>query len=149
MPAPTFLRHLYRVPGIKSRFDGIALHPYAVDARTLRQMVEQFHRVTVQNHDRVPMSITEMGWGSQDDPQQVSFEQGPEAQARELRAAYGYFLRNWNRLDLRHVYWFSWKDRGGTGCSFCDSVGLFQENGFAPKPAWEAFVNITHGRISP
>jgi len=28
MPAATFLERLYAVPGLKSRFDGIALHPY-------------------------------------------------------------------------------------------------------------------------
>ena len=41
-------------PGIKTRFDGISLHPYAVDTETLEEYVEEFHDVTTENHDRVP-----------------------------------------------------------------------------------------------
>jgi hypothetical protein len=151
MPAATFLDRLYRVPGIKSRFDGIALHPYAANAGILREIVEEFHDATVKNYDRVPMYITEMGWGSQDDYQIVAFEQGIAGQVRELRAAYGYLTRNWRRLDLRSVYWFSWKDLRGTECSFCDSVGLFRERGkrLSAKPAWRAFVGVTGGRARP
>jgi hypothetical protein len=151
MPAATFLDRLYRVPGIKSRFDGISLHPYAANAHILEQIVEEFHDVTVANHDRVPMFITEMGWGSQNDYRQVAFEQGIAGQVRELRAAYRYLTQNWRRLDLRSVYWFSWKDLRGTECSFCDSVGLFRERGqhLSAKPAWRAFVGITGGRARP
>ncbi len=151
MPAATFLQRLYRMPGMKYRFDGIALHPYAANAHVLEQIVEEFHEVTVENHDRVPLFITELGWGSQNDYRQVAFEQGIGGQVRELRAAYAYLLENWRRLDLRHVYWFSWKDLRGTGCNFCDSVGLFYERGryLHPKPAWRAFVRITGGRARP
>ena len=35
MPAAEFLQKLYAVPGIKSYFDGIALHPYAIDSEQL------------------------------------------------------------------------------------------------------------------
>jgi hypothetical protein len=35
MPAADFLDAVYRVPGIEKHFDGIALHPYAEDAKTL------------------------------------------------------------------------------------------------------------------
>jgi glycosyl hydrolase family 42 (putative beta-galactosidase) len=149
MPAATFLAALYRTPGIKSLFDGIALHPYAVDAETLEELVEALHEVTVENHDRVPLYITEMGWGSQNDFNQVAFEQGVQGQVKELDAAYGYLLQNRNRLDLKQVYWFSWKDLPGS-CNFCDSVGLFRRGPkFKPKPAWHAFVALTHGRARP
>jgi hypothetical protein len=151
MPAATFLERLYEVPGLKSRFDGIALHPYAANAGILEKIVEEFHDVTVENHDRVPMFITEMGWGSQNDYNIVAFEQGIAGQVRQLRAAYRYLTGNWPRLDLRSVYWFSWKDLRGTECSFCDSVGLFRERGkyLSAKPAWRAFVGITGGRARP
>jgi hypothetical protein len=149
MPASKFLEILYRTPGIESRFDGIALHPYAVDAETLEELVEELHEVTVENHDRVPLYITEMGWGSQNDFQQVAFEQGIRGQVKQLKAAYGYLLENQRRLDLKQVYWFSWKDLPDT-CTFCDSVGLFREGSkFRPKPAWHAFVGLTGGRARP
>ena len=149
MPAAQFLKQLYRFPGIKARFDGISLHPYAVDTETLEEYVEEFHDVTSENHDRVPLYITEMGWGSQPDFHEVAFEQGPQGQVRQLRGAYGYLLENRRRLDVKQVYWFSWKDIQGD-CNFCDSVGLFQEGpAFRPKASWKAFVAISRGRLRP
>ncbi len=149
MPAGRFLKALYRVPGLKRSFDGVALHPYAINTRILEEYVEEFHDVTVENHDRVPLYITEMGWGSQPDFNKVAFEQGPQGQVRQLRGAYGYLLGNRRRLDVRQVHWFSWKDIKGD-CNFCDSVGLFREgSGFRPKPSWRAFVKISRGRIRP
>jgi hypothetical protein len=149
MEATEFLDRLYRVPGIKSYFDGVSLHPYAVDTETLEEYVEAFHEVTVEHHDRVPLYITEMGWGSQPDFQKVAFEQGVQGQVRQLKGAYTYLLENRHRLDLKQVYWFSWKDIQGD-CNFCDSVGLFHEGkGFRPKPAWRAFVALSHGRARP
>jgi Beta-galactosidase len=149
MPAAKFLGALYRAPGIKRSFDGVALHPYAVDVETLEELVEALHEVTVRNHDRVPLYVTEMGWGSQNDFNRVAFEQGARGQVRELRGAYGYLLRNRARLDLKQVDWFSWKDLRGS-CSFCDSVGFFRAGPkFHPKPAWRAFVSLTGGRARP
>jgi hypothetical protein len=149
MPAVQFLEALYRVPGLKTRFDGIALHPYAVDTETLEEYVEEFHDVTTEHHDRVPLYVTEMGWGSQPNFQQVAFEQGPQGQVRQLRGAYQYLLENRRRLDVKQVYWFSWKDIQGD-CNFCDSVGLFREGtAFRPKPSWRAFVAISRGRLHP
>ena len=149
MPAATFLERLYRVPGLKTRFDGVSLHPYAVDAETLEEIVEGFHEVTVENHDRVGLYVTEMGWGSQNNFEQVAFEQGISGQVRQLRGAYGYLLDNQRRLNLKQVYWFSWKDAAGA-CTFCDSVGFFREGArFKPKPAWRAFVALTGGSVRP
>jgi Beta-galactosidase/Glycosyl hydrolase catalytic core len=149
MPAAQFLEQVYRIPGMKSYFDGIALHPYAVDTETLEELVEEFHEVTVANHDRVPLYITEMGWGSQNDFNVVAFEQGIQGQVNQLKAAYGYLLTNRQKLDLKSVFWFSWKDLAES-CSFCDSVGLFKSGeSFKAKPAWRAFVGITHGRPRP
>jgi hypothetical protein len=149
MPASEFLDRLYRVPGIKSRFDAVALHPYAIDTEELQGMVEGVHEVTRENHDRPGLFITEMGWGSQNNFEEVAFEQGIRGQVRELRGAYGYLIENQRRLNLKQVYWFSWKD-AALLCNFCDSVGFFREGErFKPKPSWHAFVRITGGRARP
>jgi len=149
MPAVKFLEALYNVPGLRTRFDAISLHPYAVDAETLEEMVEEFHDVAVDNRDRPALYITEMGWGSQNNFKQVAFEQGPQGQLRQMRDSYEYLLENRRRLNLKQVYWFSWKDTKGL-CSFCDSVGFFREGPrFHPKPAWRAFVALTGGRVRP
>jgi Beta-galactosidase/Glycosyl hydrolase catalytic core len=144
-----FLKRFYETPGIKSRFDAIALHPYAIDTESLEEMVEAIHAVTLENHDRPSLYITEMGWGSQNDFQQVAFEQGIQGQVRELKGAYAFLIENQRRLNLKQVYWFSWKDAAFL-CNFCDSVGLFRSGPrFHAKPAWRAFVGITGGRARP
>jgi len=150
MDADVFLERLYRVPGIRRFFDGVALHPYAFHVRDLERMIENMRAVVLRNHDpRKGLYITEMGWGSQYDPDVVAFEQGWRGQARELRGAYRYMLRNRHRLNLKAAYWFTWKD-SRYYCNFCDSVGLFREsNRYLAKPAWHALVNITGGRPRP
>jgi hypothetical protein len=150
MDATKFLAALYRVPGIKSYFDAVALHPYAFHVEDLEELTEEVREVVVDNHDPgAGLYITEMGWGSQNDPSVVAFEQGIQGQARELRKAYRYLIGNRHRLDLKAAYWYSWKDVKGY-CNFCDSVGLFRAGkAFKPKPAWHAFVALSGGRARP
>ena len=67
----------------------------------------------------------------------------------QLRRSYRYLLGNRRRLNLKQVYWFSWKDIPGS-CNFCDSVGLFRKGvRLKPKPAWRAFVGLSGGRARP
>jgi hypothetical protein len=150
MSAVDFLAELYRVPGIEHFFDGVALHPYAFHVEDLEAMTEGIREVVLENHDPgAGLYITEMGWGSQNDPNIVAFEQGIRGQARELRGAYRYLLGNRHRLNLKAAYWFTWKD-SRYYCNFCDSVGFFHEaTRYRAKPAWHSFVNITGGRARP
>lgn len=152
MDATKFLAALYRVPGIKADFDGVALHPYAFHVEDLEELTQAVREVVVENHDAAtPLYITEMGWGSQNDPNVVAFEQGIQGQARELRGAYRYLIANRTLLNLKGTYWYSWKDDPEyTACHFCDSVGFFRAGrGFHPKPAWHAFVALSGGRARP
>jgi hypothetical protein len=151
MRAADFLDALYRVRGIKAAFDGVALHPYAVDAETLAELTEEIRAVVLENHDpSAGLYVTEMGWGSQNNFQQVAYEQGVHGQVRQLRDSYSYLIDNHARLNLKQVYWFSWKDVPSAACNFCDSVGLFRAGPrFKPKPAWHAFVGLTGGRARP
>jgi hypothetical protein len=149
MYASRFLEGIYKVTGIKRYFDGVALHPYAINSEQLEEIVEEVHQVTVENRDRVPLYVTEMGWGSQNDYHINAFEHGIRGQVEELKSAYTYLLQNRSRLDLKQVYWFSWKDLPES-CTFCDSVGFFHTGyGFRAKPAWRAFVQITGGKTHP
>jgi len=150
MSAADFLSALYKVPGIKHYFDAVALHPYAFHVEDLEAMVERMREVVVENHDAgAGLYITEMGWGSQNDPNVVAFEQGIAGQVRELKSAYSYLLANRHRLNLKAAYWFTWKD-SRYYCNFCDSTGFFRESKrFKAKPAWHAFVQITGGRAHP
>jgi len=150
MDSARFLDALYRSPGIKASFDGAALHPYAFHVDDLEALTEKMRKVMVAHRDAgAGLYITEMGWGSQNDPNLVAFEQGLRGQARELRGAYRYLIANRHRLNLKGTYWFSWKDVAGS-CNFCDSVGLFRKgHRFKPKPAWRSFVALSGGRRRP
>lgn len=150
MPAAQFLDALYRVPGIKASFDAIALHPYAFHVDDFEELTEGLREVALENHDAgAGLYITELGWGSQNDPNVVAFEQGIKGQARELRGAYRFLIANRGRLNIKGSYWFSWKDAPNV-CNFCDSVGLFRGGkGFSAKPAWHSFVRLTGGRARP
>ena len=143
--AVEFLDRLYRVHGVKANFDAVALHPYAANVGALAATVEEVRATMLRHGDRRGgLYLTEIGWGSQNDPGTVAFEVGRTGQASELIAAYRYLLANRGRLNLQQVDWFSWKDLKGS-CNFCDSAGLFHAGaGFRPKPAWHAFTKIAH-----
>ena len=151
MDATKFLSQLYKVHGIKRYFDGVALHPYAADIGRLKEIVSGLRNVIVKNGDRkAGLYITEIGWGSQNDPRKVAFEVGWKGQARVLESAYTYLVSSRKELNLKAVYWFTWKDvlPGGEVelCNFCDSTGLFTSD-FKPKPAWSVFSRFGHGRL--
>jgi Beta-galactosidase len=150
MPAADFLERLYAVPGIRRSFDGIALHPYAIDYTDLIEMTEEVRAVARENRDSsAGLYLTEIGWGSQDNFNQVAFEQGVRGQVDQLRRSYRYLIANRHRLNLKQVHWFTWKDVTGS-CDFCDSVGLFRRGArLRPKPAWHAFVGLTGGQAKP
>jgi hypothetical protein len=142
--ATDFLDQMYAVPGIKEHFDGVALHPYAVDADDLLDTVADVREVMAENDDaETGLYITEMGWGSATDN---AFEKGPEGQVRELTQAFE-ILRDNPDWRVRRAYWFAWDDLPNS-CNFCDSVGLFTQDG-QPKASWFRFVEIAgcFGRV--
>ncbi|MFN8161821.1 MAG: hypothetical protein U0R52_12345 [Solirubrobacterales bacterium] len=150
LPAATYLNRLYAVPGIRSSFDEVAIHPYAASVARMRRLVEDFRAVVRRHRDGARTVITELGWGSQNDPRVVAFELGLPGQARALRRAYSFLLSNRHRLALRQVFWFAWRDVTFPACSFCDSSGLFRAGpGFEPKPAWYRLTGFSGGVPRP
>ncbi len=144
--AAEFLKQMYAsAPGIKSKFDGVALHPYASTYKSLRPQIEEVRRVLMANHDiGTGLWITEMGWSSQPATAGNSFAKGPAGQAAQLRGAFTLLRDNQRKWRLQRVYWFSVDDEPGA-CNFCDGSGLFGP-GFTPKPSWYAYVKFTGGR---
>lgn len=137
-----FLAGLYRVPGIKRYFDGVALHPYVADAGALEGQIERLRTVMAFNGDAAtPLYVTEMGWGS--DGFESRWERGPRGQARELDRAFAMLAGNRRRWRIGGVWWFSWTDQSGS-CQFCDSAGLLTSRREA-KPAWYRFNAWTGG----
>jgi hypothetical protein len=144
--ATDFLDQLYSTtPGIKSKFDGVALHPYTGAYQELTPDIEAFRAVLKENHDAGKgLWITEIGWSSQPpDPKHNAFAKGRQGQVKQLNGAFRLFKSKQAKWRLKQIFWFSVDDRAGI-CNFCDGTGLFGE-GFLPKPAWFAYVKFAGG----
>jgi hypothetical protein len=148
--ATEFLQQLYRTtPGIKSKFDAVALHPYSTKYQDLDVGIEAVRKTLKANRDPgVDIWITELGWSS-GRPSAAngfnSYEKGPSGQAKQLKGAYTLLLKHQVKWRIKSIFWYSVDDNAAI-CNFCDGSGLFGP-GFAPKPAWSAFVRFTGGSV--
>ncbi len=143
--ATDFLEQMYRsTPGIKSKFQGVALHPYTGEYRTLTPYVEELRQVMAENRDVAKgLWLTEISWSSQPPRRNNSFAKGPSGQVKQLKGALRLLSAKQRKWNVKRVYWFSVEDKKGL-CNFCDGSGLFTET-FAPKASWRAFVGFTGG----
>jgi polysaccharide biosynthesis protein PslG len=143
--ATDFLDQLYRTtPGIKSKFSGVALHPYTTAYQQLTPDIEEFRAILTQNHDAGKgLWITEIGWSSLPKASNDSFSKGPNGQVKQLNGAFKLFKKNQAKWKLKRIYWFSVDDQPGS-CNFCGGTGLFAE-GFVPKKSWFAYVKFSGG----
>jgi hypothetical protein len=143
--AADFLEKMYKgSPGIKSKFQGIALHPYTGSYTRLEPYVEEVRDILKKNHDAGKgLWLTEVGWSSQPPSRRNAFAKGPGGQATQLRGAFRVIKSRAAKWHLQRVYWFSIDDHPGS-CNFCDGSGLFGK-GFKPKPAWNAYVTFAGG----
>ena len=145
--ATTFLSRLYDHRGVKSLFDGVALHPYAFNPRLMAAGITTL-RAVMRRHrdDHSGLYITEFGWGSQTRAAGGdAFEKGPAVQADYLKRAWEILLANRRRWHLQTAYWFTWQDipAASTRCDFCDSNGLLRLDGL-PKKALRRFAQVAH-----
>ena len=144
--ATTYLQQMYRkTPGIKSRFNAVALHPYSNRFKEVGERIEEFREVLTANKDAAkPLWITELSWSSKPpSPTTNVFAKGVAGQARELKGAFTLLRNKQVKWKLQRVYWFSVDDMGGT-CNFCDGSGLFAD-GFVPKKSWFEYVKFAGG----
>ena len=143
-----YLRRLYAIPGIEDEFDGVAVHPYANRFRGVRKQVVNVAGLV---HDRVgdedaSIWVTELGWSSS--RAEHPLNRGPRGQARRLEHSFRWFTRERERLGIRAVLWYSWRDvrKEERVCVWCARSGLFPVDSLErPKRAWKAFVGFTGG----
>ena len=144
--ASYFLEQMYKTtPGIKSTFQGVALHPYVARYRQLPAEIEEVRNVLKRAGDGTKgLWITELGWSSEP-PQGPSnvFAVGQAGQARELKGSFTLLKADAVKFRLQHVYWFSVGDEP-EACNFCNGSGLFKK-GFVPKKSWTEFTKFTGG----
>ncbi len=139
----TFLSRLYRNPGLRRYFNGVALHPYVASAAEMRGEIKDLRAIMAAHQaSSTPLYITELGWGSAEGPSR--WEVGPYGQAEELDQAFSILSANRVRWRIGGVWWFSWTDNAGTCPVFCTTAGLLSARREA-KPAWYAFNAWTDG----
>ncbi len=143
--AVDFLEQMYKkTPGIKTKFNAVALHPYSSRYQELAPRIEEFRGVLTLNKDAGKgLWITELGWSSQPPTPTNIFAKGTAGQATQLKGAFTLLRNKQVKWKLKRVYWFSVDDATGS-CNFCDGSGLFGD-GFVPKKAWYEFVKFTGG----
>jgi len=136
---------MYRTtPGIKARFDGVALHPYSYFYSELKPRIEEFRAILDANKDAgKKLWITELGWSSQPPTSTNLFAKGLSGQAAQLKGSFSLLKAKQVSWKLQRVYWFSVDDQAG-GCNFCDGSGLFAQ-GFVPKKSWFSYVKFAGG----
>lgn len=139
--AADFLEQMYdSTPGIKSKFQGYALHPYTGSYKNLTSRIEEVRRVLELNHDAGKgLWLTELGWSSEPPQPNNSFAKGLAGQARELKGAFRLFVAKQRQWNLQRIYWFAIGDYAGV-CNFCGGAGLFHDG--KPKPAWSAYKSF-------
>jgi polysaccharide biosynthesis protein PslG len=144
--ATDFLAQMYRsTPGIKAKFNGVALHPYTGSYKRLTPYIEEVRQVLKENRDAgESLWLTELGWSSEHPSHGNSFAKGAGGQKTQLKGAFRLLKAHQRKWRIARVYWFSVEDQAGT-CNFCGGSGLFGE-GFRPKPAWYAYTHFAGGR---
>ncbi len=140
----TYLRKLYKVPGIEASFDGIGVHPYAARMVKVIQQTKLMHKETVRAGDPTEMWVTEVGWSSGNGGNPL--DRGKKGQATRLREVMTYFIGHQAQFNVQNVTWFAWRDLGGKPiCEWCGKAGLFKAGSLTPKPSWKALMAYTGG----
>ncbi len=141
-----FLEQMYKtVPNIRTKFSGVALHPYTYYFQELGPETEEIRAVLTKNHDAAKgLWITELGWSSEKPTSANLFAKGEAGQAQQMKGAFNLFKKNQVKWKIQRIYWFSVDDLTGA-CNFCGGSGLFSE-GFKPKPAWFTYVKFAGGQ---
>ncbi|HEX5989494.1 MAG TPA: hypothetical protein VFY75_04695 [Solirubrobacterales bacterium] len=143
--ASDFVDRMYRsTPGLKTRYNGAALHPYTIRASELPGVTEEFRKVLAAHGDAGKgLWITELGWSAGPASSSNQFAKGPAGQARELRTSFTTLRSKQAKWKVKSVYWFSVDDAPGA-CNFCSHSGLFAP-GFTPRKSWFEYVKFAGG----
>ncbi len=143
MKAADFLQQLYKVPGIKNRFDAVSSHPYGPDVKSVKSQVKDLRSVAEKAGDgNVGLWVGELGWAS-DGPRRSEEVVGRKGQAQRLEDGLDLLAGKRKAWKVHGVFVYTWQDfpAGMLACSWCAWAGLIEENG-DPKPALKAVEKV-------
>jgi polysaccharide biosynthesis protein PslG len=142
-----FLDRFYRIKGVKSLFDEVALHPYSPNVKGIISQLEKGREAMRDARDRAGIRLTEIGWGS--GAGNSGLYRGAGGQSAMLSATFKLALKSRKRFGVSGIDWFSWRDLppgAGGNCALCESFGLL-DVGASGKPALAAFTRFTGGLL--
>jgi len=142
----SFMRSLYKVSGVRSAFDSVAVHPYSPGLRGIKDQLNRTRSVMRRKGDsQAGTWITEIGWGSSG---RGHLDKSRSGQAKLLKSSFRLLKRRRGRWNIAGVMWYAWRDldRASSPCDWCRTAGLFPRNGFNAKPAWRTLTRITGGK---
>jgi Glycosyl hydrolase catalytic core len=145
-----YLGRFYQSANISAFFDAVAVHPYSPTKRELKKTLNKTLQAVERGGDAgVPIYVTEIGAGSGKPSKKKDkrpLVKGEKGQARLLKQQFNFLINNGPKYGIGNITWYAWKDPDHNigNCKFCNTAGLFTENG-KPKPAWNALVQITGG----
>jgi len=137
MSSARFLTEFYAVPGAAGAFDGIAVHPYNRQVRGALDQVRTTRSIADAHGDiDAELWVTELGWSSAG-KRRWGLTKTRTEQARLLGLALERLEQEAERLNLRAVYWYAWRDteRGAAVCGWCPWSGLIDRVG-REKPSY-------------
>ena len=140
-----YLAQIYRVPGARSLFDLVAVHPYTAQARGVITILSRVRAVMNRFGDRAkPMLATEVSWPSSDGRASDQFGIGTNeaGQASRLREVMPLLAQDRAKLGLAGFYWYTWMgDEGPTATYAFDYAGLLRyvSGQISAKPALAVF----------
>jgi len=153
MNSNVFLRKMYRVNGIRGKFDAVALHPYARDARGTKGALTRLRETLRDLGDRRrPVWVTEVGYGT-DGPKGYFLVTTEKGQADKLQSTLQMLRQNRKRFKVGTFHWFDLRDQASYSENsrfWTHYAGLYRKNG-TPKPScgrYKAFTGIG-GRCAP
>jgi hypothetical protein len=143
-----YVADVYKVPGARSSFDIVAVHPYTTDPKNVIKFLQKVRTVMNANGDKSkPMVITETGWQSsqgQDPSDDYCCQTTGKGQASKIAALLPLLGANRKALNLIGFYFYTWvgqQFRGAGSFNFAGLFNLVDNTRFVAKPAYATFRN--------
>jgi hypothetical protein len=145
VPLAKYVDQMYRA-GAAKHFDSLAINSYAQDHKELGRLLRSVRKLMNKRGDRSGrIWITEMGWGDKASVKS-RFIVGEKGQASRIAKSLAFIRKQRNKLRLRGLVYFSWRDAAPYAPTFQDfwglHTGLLDING-APKRGFHAFEQRT------
>ncbi len=141
-----FLAALLKEPGVSRAVDKIGYHPYAMNAKAVLGHLRRARRVINSSGNRkIPLWVTEFGWGSNRALGGFLSKNGEAGQARALKTTIRMILRKRQQLGIERALWYYWRDHPDPFCLWCESAGLLG-SGYREKLTLRALEQFTGGR---